>query len=107
MPQGDWHHPRKPLACDTFVAQTRSLIPERSQFGGRRTGNADFLPQDLDAHAARRHDPFGLTPPIPQARQSRVRTRTRYGLCDQWHKDWRLNDPLCDTCVLDRPDTKT
>ena len=68
--------------------------------------------------AERRHDPFGATgaarfealtgqpAPIPQTRQSHVRTLARRGLADQWDRDWRLTDPLFEAWVLDRPETE-
>jgi len=66
--------------------------------------------------AERGHDPFGATgaarfealtgqpAPIPQTRQSHVRTLARRGLADQWDKEWRLTDPLFEAWVLDRPE---
>jgi len=66
--------------------------------------------------AERGHDPFGetgaaryealtgQTAPIPQTRQSHVRTLARRGLADQWAKEWRLTDPLFETWVLERPE---
>jgi hypothetical protein len=66
--------------------------------------------------AERDHDPFGVTgaerfaaltgqpAPIPQTRQSHVRTLARRGLADQWDKEWRLSDPLFEAWVLGRPE---
>ncbi len=68
--------------------------------------------------AERSHDPFGATgatryaaltgqpAPIPQTRQSHVRTLARRGLADQWDRDWRLTDPLFEAWVLDRPEAE-
>ncbi len=68
--------------------------------------------------AEREHDPFGATgaaryevltgqpAPIPQTRQSHVRTLARRGLADQWDRDWRLTDPLFEAWVLDRPEAE-
>ncbi|MDG3042651.1 ATP-binding protein [Roseicyclus marinus] len=64
------------------------------------------------------HDPFGATgaarfealtgqpAPIPQTRQSHVRTLARRGLADQWDREWRLTDPLFEAWVLDRPEAE-
>lgn len=68
--------------------------------------------------AERGLDPFGATgaarykaltgqpAPIPQTRQSHVRTLARRGLADQWDREWRLTDPLFEAWVLDRPEVE-
>jgi hypothetical protein len=68
--------------------------------------------------AERGHDPFGVSgsarfealtgeaAPIPQTRQSYVRTLARRGIVDQWEKEWRLTDPLFEAWVRDRPETE-
>jgi hypothetical protein len=64
------------------------------------------------------HDPFGASgaarfealtgeaAPIPQTRQSYVRTLARRGIADQWDKEWRLSDPLFEAWVRDRPEAE-
>lgn len=68
--------------------------------------------------AERAHDPFGASgaarfealtgapAPIPQTRQSYVRTLARRGMADQWDREWRLTDPLFEAWVRDRPEAE-
>lgn len=40
--------------------------------------------------------------PIPQTRQSYVRTLLRRGIVDQWEDEWRIADPIFERWILDR-----
>lgn len=45
---------------------------------------------------------LGTEAPIPQTRQSYLRTLERRGIADQWDKEWRIADPIFEAWILDR-----
>lgn len=64
---------------------------------------AERVPEPFgETGAARYAELAGAAAPIPQTRQSYVRTLLRRGIVDQWETEWRIADPVFERWILDR-----
>jgi hypothetical protein len=64
---------------------------------------AERLPDPFGAGGAARYAALtGGDAPIPQTRQSYLRTLLRRGIADQWEGEWRISDPVFEVWILDR-----
>ena len=64
---------------------------------------AERLPDPFGAGGAARYAALtGADAPIPQSRQSYLRTLLRRGIADQWEGEWRIADPVFEAWILER-----
>lgn len=64
---------------------------------------AERLPDPFGAGGAARYAVLtGGDAPIPQTRQSYLRTLLRRGIADQWEGEWRISDPVFEVWILER-----
>lgn len=64
---------------------------------------AERLPDPFGAGGAARYAALaGTEAPIPQTRQSYLRTLLRRGIADQWEGEWRIADPVFEAWILER-----